>query len=170
MKRVTTLAALLLSGGLSYGASLSVYQDKTFYNFNPKNNFIGFTEGVKATCEGAAIPISVTPDCPSDERLCQLLASLKTSEQKLRSVQANSKVLEALSSLPRPATFDTDLLIDSAKRIGEARKRAGRRSANERRCVSKAGAYKTGCGDQTAVQHRTGTYYPIWIGLFFYPL
>jgi len=119
MKRVTTLAALLLSGGISYGASLAVYQDKTFYNFNPKNNFIGFTEGVKATCEGAAIPISVTPDCPSDERLCQLLASLKTSEQKLRSVQANSKVLEAISSLPRPATFDTDLLIDSAKRIGE---------------------------------------------------
>ncbi len=123
MKLATTLNVLLLSGGLSYASSLSIYQDNTFYSFSPKSNFIGFSEGLKAKCEGTTIPLSIISSCPSDDRLCQLLTSLKNSEQKLESVQANSKVLEKLISLPHPTTFDFNVLIESSKRIGEEQAR-----------------------------------------------
>ena len=119
MKLARSLNVLLLSGGLSYGTSLAVYQDKTFYSFTPKNSFIGFSEGVEATCKGTTIPLQPTHDCPLDDRLCQLLTGLKTSEKELKAVQANSKVLEQFSSLPRPTTVDVNGLIESAKRIGE---------------------------------------------------
>jgi hypothetical protein len=123
MKFTTSLSILLLSGGFGYASSLSVYQDHTFYNFTPKNNFIGFTQGVKAKCEGTTIPLSAKRDCPSDDRLCQLLTSLKHSEQKVQDVQENSKVLEQLISVPQPTTFDANVLIEAAKHIGEEQSR-----------------------------------------------
>ncbi|WP_373032206.1 DUF4139 domain-containing protein [Sulfurovum sp.] len=119
MKLTTSLSALLLSGGLSYASSLSVYQDNTFYNFTPNNNVIGFAQGVKAKCEGTTMPLSFISSCPSNDRLCQLLTSLKDSEQKVQVVKANAKVLAQLISLPQPTTFDANLWIESAKRIGE---------------------------------------------------
>lgn len=123
MKLAGSLTVLLLGGGLCYGASLAVYQDKTFYNFTPKHHFIGFTQGVNAKCEGRTIPLSVTLDCPLDDRLCQLLKSLKESEQKVEAVEANTKALEQLVSLPRPATVDANVLIASAKHIAEEQAR-----------------------------------------------
>ncbi len=123
MKLTTSLSVLLLSGGLGYASSLAVYQDNTFYNFNPKNNFIGFAEGVKAKCEGTTMPLSSMSSCPSDDRLCQLLTSLKSSEQKVQAVEANTKVLEQLVSLPQPTTFDANAWIESAKLIGEEQAR-----------------------------------------------
>ena len=119
MKLTTSLSALLLSGGLSYASSLAVYQDNTFYNFTPNNNVIGFSQGVKAKCEGTTMPLSFISSCPSDDRLCQLLTSLKDAEQKVQVVKANSKVLAQLISLPQPTTFDANAWIESAKRIGE---------------------------------------------------
>ena len=120
MKCTRALTVLLLGGALSYASSLAVYQDRTFYRFTPKEHFIGFSKGVEVTCEGRSVPLSPTPDCPQDERLCQLLTDLKTSEQRLKAVQANSQTLEQLVSLPRPAALDAKVLIDEAERIGEA--------------------------------------------------
>ena len=118
MKFTTSLSLILLSGGFGYASSLAVYQDHTFYNFTPQNNFIGFTQGVKAKCEGTTIPLSAKMDCPSDDRLCQLLTSLKHSEQKVQAVQANSKFLGQLASLPQPTTVDASVLIEAAKHMG----------------------------------------------------
>jgi len=123
MKFTTSLSVLLLSGGFSYASSLSVYQDNTFYNFTPKNNFIGFSEELKAKCEGTTIPLSIMSSCPSDDRLCQLLTSLKNSEQKVQDIQENSKVLEQLISVPQPTIFDTNVLIEAAKHIGKEQAR-----------------------------------------------
>ena len=119
MKFKRSLSILLLSGGFGYASSLSVYQDKTFYNFTPKNNDIGFAKGVKAKCKGTAMPLSFISTCPSDDRLCQLLTSLKDTEQKVQVVQENTKVLAQLISLPQPTTFDANAWIESAKRRGE---------------------------------------------------
>lgn len=123
MKFARSLTALLLAGGACYGASLAVYQDKTFYNFTPKNNFIGFPEGINAKCEGRTIPLLATHDCPLDDRLCQLLKSLKGSEQEVEAVRSNSKVLEQLLTLPKPGTIDPNELIASAERIGQEQAR-----------------------------------------------
>jgi hypothetical protein len=133
MKFTTSLSILLLSGGFGYASSLAVYQDHTFYNFTPKNNFIGFTQGVKAKCEGTTIPLSAKMDCPSDDRLCQLLTSLKHSEQKVQAVQANSKFLGQLASLPQPTIVDANDLIEAAKHMGieQARLLAQERLLNE---------------------------------------
>jgi len=118
MKFTISLHTLLLSGGFVYASSLSVYQDSTFYNFTPKNNFIGFTKSVEAKCEGSSIPLAVSTTCPSDDRLCRLLEKWKKTEQELETVQANTHVLEKLISLPQPTTFDADTWIESAKRLG----------------------------------------------------
>ena len=123
MKLTASLCALLLSGGLGYASSLAVYQDQTFYNFTPKNNFIGFAQDIVAKCEGRTMLLSNISSCPSDDRLCQHLMNLKNTEQKLESVEANIKVLEQLVSLPQPSTFDANALIESSKRIGEEQAR-----------------------------------------------
>lgn len=119
MKFTTSFSLLLLSGSFGYASSLSVYQDQTFYNFAPKNNYIGFSEGVKAQCEGTAIPLNKISSCPSDERLCQLLTNLKSTEQKIQAVQENRKVLKELISVPQPTTFDANILIEAAKHLGD---------------------------------------------------
>lgn len=119
MKLSLTFGVVLLGGGLIDASSLSVYQDKTFYNFIPKNNFIGLTQGVMAKCDGATIPLSVVTDCPTEERLCQLLNGLEKAEQKKNAIAYNSQVLEKLILLPRPITFDVNEWIASAKLAGE---------------------------------------------------
>ncbi len=123
MKFTTSLSILLLSGSMGYASSLAVYQDSTFYTFTPKDDFIGFSKGIKAQCEGNTIPLTMMTACPSDDRLCQVLTDLKNTEQKLQSVQQNSKFLGKLTSLPQPTALDTDLLIASAKALGKEKAR-----------------------------------------------
>lgn len=120
MNFTTSLGILLLSGSISYASSLAVYQDHTFYRFIPKNNFIGFSKGVKAKCDGTTLPLTMSLNCPSDDRLCQVLTDLKDTEQKVEAVQQNSKFLRQLASLSRPVTVDAVLMIESAKELGEA--------------------------------------------------
>jgi len=117
------LSLLLLSGSLAYASSLSVYQDKTFYNTLFQSNFIGFSQGVKAKCEGTSFELISSSICPSDKRLCRLLTGLKDTEQKLRAVQANKKVLSQLISLPQPTTYDANAWIESARSIGKEQSR-----------------------------------------------
>ena len=123
MKLTTSLSVLLTSGSFLYASSLSVYQDRTFYNFTPKNNHIGFSKGVKAKCEGTTIPLLSTSSCPSNDRLCQILTNLKYSEQKIKTIQENRKVLKQLISVPQPTTLESNTLIEAAKVIGEEQAR-----------------------------------------------
>ena len=123
MKLHKTFAALALTGGLSYASSLAIYQDKTFYSYMPQGHFIGFSKGLKATCEGTIIPLSGMTNCPEDNRLCQELSSLKSTEEKVEAVVANTKVLAQLVSLPQPTTFDANAWIESAKLIGSEQAR-----------------------------------------------
>jgi hypothetical protein len=123
MKLHKTLTTMLLTGGLSYASSLAVYQDKTFYSYTPQNNFIGFSKGVKATCEGTTIPLSGMTHCPEESRLCKELTSLKSTEEKVEAVVANTKVLAQLVSLPQPTSFDAQAWIESAKLIGKEQAR-----------------------------------------------
>jgi len=123
MKLTASLSVLLLSGGLGYASSLAVYQDKTFYNFTPKDNFIGFAGEIEAKCEGSTVPLVSITSCPSDSRLCELLTALKKKKKKVRVTQANTKVLQQLVSLPRPTTLDANVWIESAKLTGEEQAR-----------------------------------------------
>ena len=138
MKLHKTLTAMLLTGGLSYASSLAVYQDKTFYSYAPQNNYIGFAQGVKAKCEGTTIPLSGMTHCPEDNRLCQELTSLKSTEEKVEAVVANIKVLAQLVTLPQPTTFDAGAWIESAKRIGEEQARL----LTQQRLLSEEGELK----------------------------
>ncbi len=123
MKLHKTLTTMLLTGGLSYASSLAVYQDKTFYSYTPQNNFLGFSQGLKATCEGTTVPISGMTHCPEESRLCKELTSLKSTEEKVEAVVANTKVLAQLVSLPQPTSFDAQAWIESAKLIGKEQAR-----------------------------------------------
>lgn len=119
MKLYKTLTTLVLTGTLSYASSLAIYQDKTFYKYTPQNNFIGFSKGLKATCDGTTIPLSGLSVCPEENRLCQELTSLKSIKKKREAIVANTKVLGQFVSLPQPTTFDANVWIESARLIGE---------------------------------------------------
>jgi len=118
MKLSKTLTTLILTGGLSYASSLSIYQDSATYIFQPKDSFIGFAKGIEAKCKGNVIPLKASTACPSDDRLCQELTKVKETAQKLKATQANIKVLNTLISLPQPTSFDARAWIESAKEIG----------------------------------------------------
>lgn len=118
-----SLSILLLSGSIAYASSLAVYQDKTFYTTLSQTNFIGFGQGIKAKCEGTTLELFSSTTCPSDERLCRLLTGLKDTEEKVRAVQANKKVLAQLISLPQPTTYDANAWIESARSIGKEQSR-----------------------------------------------
>ena len=118
MKLYKTLTALVLTGGLGYASSLAIYRDSTTYTYQPKATFIGFAKGIEAKCEGRAIPLKTTVSCPSNDRLCQELTELKATSQKLKTTQANIKILNTLVSLPQPTSFDATSWIETAKMIG----------------------------------------------------
>lgn len=114
-----SLCVLLLTGGVSYASTLAVYQDKTFYNYTPSSNYIGFSQSLNAKCEGTTVDISAMSECPEDERLCKEFTSIENVEKELQSTVANTKVLAQLISLPQPTIFDATSWIDSARLIGE---------------------------------------------------
>ena len=109
---------LLLTSGLSQASSLAIYQDSATYMFQPKDSFIGFAKGVEVKCKGNVIPLKTSTICPSEDRLCQELITLKASAQKLKAAQANIKVLNTFISLPQPTSFDATVWIETAKAIG----------------------------------------------------
>lgn len=114
-----TLSTLLLLGGVSYASSLAVYQDRTFYTFEPKDEFIGFGQGLSAKCDGDTIALSRTSSCPEDDRLCKELGTFKSSEKALNAVHENAKTLDQLVKLPQPTVFDASSWIEAARLIGE---------------------------------------------------
>jgi hypothetical protein len=114
-----TLIGLFISGGLSYASSLAVYQDSTFYSYTPSSNFIGFTQGVSAKCDGSTLSILPMNLCPEEDRLCKISNSLDDIKQDILVNETNTKVLEKFISLPQPQEIDASAWIASAKLIGE---------------------------------------------------
>jgi hypothetical protein len=109
-----TLILLLLGGGMAYSSSLLIYKNKTIYNYEAKSDFIGLTKDIKAKCNGHTLNLHMLTTCPTEKRLCKDLISLQSSEEKLNSIKANSKVLEQLISLPQPTSFDANSWVESA--------------------------------------------------------
>lgn len=123
MKLFYSFTALLISVSSMQASTLEVYQDKTFYTYTPKSNFIGFAQGISALCDGSPMALVGVLNCPHEERLCKVLTRLKESEQTLQNSVENAKVLDTLISLPKPTSFDADLMISSAKLLGEEQSR-----------------------------------------------
>jgi len=124
-----SLLVLLLGGSVSFASSLLVYQDQTVYSYMPKENYIGFAQGLKAKCEGNTLALSIMSACPEDQRLCKLLNTVKHSEQELRAVRANIKVLNQLISLPKPTSFNAGNFIETARQIGEEQAKLSQKEA-----------------------------------------
>ncbi|SFV58949.1 Aspartate ammonia-lyase [hydrothermal vent metagenome] len=124
-----SLLLLLLGGSASFASSLAVYQDQTIYTTMPKENYIGFAQGIKAKCGGNTVPLSILSSCPENKRLCKLLSTVKSSEQELRVVQSNIKVLNQLISLPKPTSFDADNFIETARQVGEEQAKLSQKEA-----------------------------------------
>jgi len=124
-----SLLLLLLGGSASFASSLAVYQDQTIYNTMPKENYIGFAQGLKAKCEGNTLALSTMSACPEDKRLCKLLSTVKSAEQELRAVRSNIKVLNQLISLPKPTSFDAGNFIETARQIGEEQAKLSQKDA-----------------------------------------
>jgi len=119
MRLTKSALTLFFTGTLGYASSLAVYQDNSFYSYTPKTNFIGFTQNVKAKCEGSTLSLVPMLNCPPASRLCQVLSTVESTKEALNVVTANSKVLEQFISLPQPKSIDAKRWINSAKLLGK---------------------------------------------------
>ena len=106
-------------GGLAFASSLSVYQDTTVYTYAPQNRFIGFSNHVRAKCNGTEAAVQSMFSCPEEERLCKELGTLKETAEKLKAVQTNISLLNTFTTLPQPTSLDAENWIAAAKRVSE---------------------------------------------------
>jgi len=114
-----SLFTLFISSGLSYAATLSVYQDKTFYTYAPNSQFIGLTQHVTAKCEGNTIDVSTMLDCPTEQRLCKEVETLETLVKKQKVIGYNESLLEKFVSLPQPQSINASEWIEAAKALAD---------------------------------------------------
>jgi len=135
MKLSTSLAALLLTSGLS-ASTLSVYQDQTLYNYAPSSSYIGMTKGVKAKCEGNTVDLHEISTCPQDKRLCKELSSLKEAQKELNSIKYTAQALEKLSALAQPKEIDAAAWIKASTLLGEEKAILLQREKKRQKTVS----------------------------------
>jgi len=113
------LLLLLLGGSLSYGSTLNVYKDSSFYTYKPETTYLGFAINIRAKCKTKVLPLMQTTACPEDKRLCKLHSALKFLEEKKQVTSANIKILGQLLTLPKPESIDGNALIQAAKLTAE---------------------------------------------------
>ena len=113
------LLALIMPLASINASHLKVYQDKAYYEYEPKEAFLGFNQKVTAYCEGQPINIEPIIECPKQKRLCKLLGTLNEAELKLQTNIQTSKLLQRLTTLPRPSTIDAKQLISTSQIIAQ---------------------------------------------------
>jgi hypothetical protein len=117
MNYLRTLSLLLLGSSLISASSLSVYQNKSIYVFNPAEGFIGLTKGVSGKCNGESVTIETQEACPKTERLCTLYDKALDLNSQTRLNSSNMQVLKSLITLPKPASVDAKSMIEAARSI-----------------------------------------------------
>lgn len=117
MKFCKTIAILTLATSLGYASSLHIYRDSTVYTFQAENTFIGFSEGLKATCKGKEIPLHKKLECPEEERLCKALNEMILTAKNKKTAEENIRVLNTFISLPQPETMDASAWINTARTL-----------------------------------------------------
>ena len=123
MKLSTSLTLLLLSTSFSAASSLAVYQDQALYQYSTQMNYVGFSKGIHAKCDGNTVALHKILSCPPQERLCQELASVREIQKGINVIQYNGEALDKLSSLAQPTQIDAASWIASAKLLGEEKAR-----------------------------------------------
>jgi len=104
---------------LLFSSSLSVYQDKTLYTYEPDTTFIGLTKNITAKCEKRQVTLENTFQCPSKKPICKLFQAAEKLDEAILANTSNSKVLQQLISLPQPDTVDASGWITAAREIGK---------------------------------------------------
>jgi len=112
------LAALICAGSLTFGATLDVYPDKSFYRYHPASTFVGFVGGAEAQCDGNPVSLEQTLSCPDDQRLCQLSKERKDAQERVMGVRFDKQALQTLIALPKPTVYDAKAAIEAAREIG----------------------------------------------------
>lgn len=112
-------AGFLCASALGHASDLNVYQDTAVYTFIPQNGYLGFAEGVKASCKGDEFLLKKQQACPDTERLCQEFLAHQKTKQALVLTSEKLKMLDKLISFPKSGVFDPQSWIEGAKMIGE---------------------------------------------------
>ncbi|MBD3789431.1 MAG: DUF4139 domain-containing protein [Campylobacterales bacterium] len=110
---------LLFSSALSYASALSIYQDSTIYTFTPEGGYLGFTQGIEASCQGKEFSLLIKEECPLDDRLCKEHDLIEKTKYDLVSVTQKLKTLEHFVALSKLTQIDPKAWIEGSKMIGE---------------------------------------------------
>jgi len=97
-------------------ATLEVYQDQTIYKLNSKNKFIGFTSGIKTTCNDEDINLEYRQECKSFATACKLYNKLKDYRVELNKIDINLKTIDALINT-KERELNANKLIENASII-----------------------------------------------------
>ena len=114
-----TLLSIALINTFSAASVLDIYQDGAKYRMIPTGNYLGFSKGVTAVCEGQDISLTYLGECSQNDRLCKLQNGLKTLVLAYDTSRYESETLEKLLSLSKPTQVDAPKWIEAASKIGK---------------------------------------------------
>jgi len=109
---------VVMATGVS-ASTLDIYQDGAKYRMIPAGNYLGFSKGVTAVCEGQDISLTYLGECSQNDRLCKLQNGLKTLALAYDTSRYESETLEKLLSLSKPTQVDAPKWIEAASKIGK---------------------------------------------------
>ena len=155
----TNIALLTVAAVVSASAStLSVYQDRSIYNYLPTSDFIGLTKNIAAKCEGESVPLKIMQECPQSERLCsELYGKIEAIQKKLHENKLDSEILGNLVTLPKPDSFDAKKAIGAAKAVAKEQTRL---FVEKEKLTQQIKAFKADLSRQTRASVPVGLKHP----------
>jgi len=114
-----TLISMVLLTAVMHASVLEIYNDGAKYRYVPIDDYVGFANGVQATCDGQTVSLLPIKSCPEKKRLCQVASLLRELEEQRETVGQESAVLDQLVSLSKPTAIDASKWIDAAQKIGK---------------------------------------------------
>ncbi len=121
MKKLVMGGILMaIVAGSSVASKLTLYRDGAVYEFHPKSGFLGFLpRGSEAYCGVEKRSLLISPDCPSQSRLCRLKEKIESYEGKAERADRSVETLRTLVNNTRSTTIDATQWIRTAEAVGQ---------------------------------------------------
>ena len=116
---IPTLISSALFTTLSVASTLEIYNDGAKYRYIPIDNYIGFSKGVDANCDGQDAGLVSVEQCSDKKRLCKDISMVKELINQQKALNFESSVLEQLVAISKPTDIDASKWIDAAEKIGK---------------------------------------------------
>jgi hypothetical protein len=120
-------------------SSLDIYTDKSFYTYQPKDNFIGFNTVIKAKNSLGSLELIKKNSCSENNNLCTEHTNLQALHVRLNQLTKEQSILDTLVSQYSPDTsIDADSTIKTASKIASRMATIAQESKNLQKEIQNA--------------------------------